>query len=311
MIDARRRPHALLTLALALGTGCSDGSGGGGGVYSSVPQQNAGQTLGGELCRLMLDRCDCQQPQEIFASVSECSNAMSAELDAHFAEAQAAGLTYHPECMAEHINLYTQTIQCSTLSELLDDPALMLLDASPCKVHSGGGQVGDACTPYYQALGDTCAQGLQCFETCVEIPDDVVIRAEGEACEPQTEVCESGSACQPPADDPLGATTCIRLPGAGEPCTIGCQEGLSCDLPEGATERTCLAPPGAGEPCGSYPDPCAADLFCDSSTDTCTQILAEGTACDDDDQCGEGMVCREADDGSQDVCRPEEPLVCF
>lgn len=304
-----RRIAVISTFALA--GGCSDG-GGGGGVpqYSSVPQADAGRTLGHELCRLMLDQCDCPRTDEIFGTFADCSEAMGMQLDGYFEEAQAAGLTYHPECMAEHINLYTQSIQCLTIDELVQSATLMELNAPSCKVHSGDGQEGDPCTNYYQALGDTCAQGLQCFDVCTPIPDEIVTRQEGEACDPQTEVCAAGTACQPPADDPAGATTCLRLPGAGEICTVGCQEGLNCDLAEGATERTCLSPPGAGEPCGGFPNPCAASLYCDE-TEVCVAALTEGTTCDRDEQCGEGLVCGQLEDGGEDVCMVDSPLVCI
>ncbi|MCA9651822.1 MAG: hypothetical protein KC501_18045 [Myxococcales bacterium] len=310
MPHASLRSFALALSSFALVAGCSDGGGGGGHEYGPIAEPDAGRTLGGELCRLMLEQCDCPRSQEIFGTFAECSQATADQLELYFDEAQAAGLTYHPECMGEHVNLYTQTIQCLTLDELLAGGFGSALSNPPCKVHSGDGQEGDPCTSYYQAMGDTCAQGLQCLDVCTAIPDEVVTRQEGEACDPQTELCATGTACQPPADDPLGATTCVRLPGAGEPCTVGCQEGLNCDLAEGGTERTCLTPPGEGQPCGGFPNDCAAGLYCDD-TSTCIRTLAAGSPCDRDEQCGDGMVCDQLEDGGDDVCKTDDPLVCI
>jgi hypothetical protein len=301
------RCRSLLPLLFAAALGCGN-DGGGGGLYTSIPEASAEQTLARELCRLMLERCDCTTPQQIFASVAECTDAYAAQLEMQFAEAKAAGLVYHPECMAEHVNFYVQTVACTTQSELTDE-VFTQLNSPPCKVHSGTGQEGDACMPYYQALGDDCDVGLQCLGTCMVVVE-LVAKVEGEPCDLQTDRCEPGTACLASADDPTGPASCLRLPGAGEPCTVGCDVGLSCDFADGGTERVCKAPPTEGQPCGSLPYECAEGLWCDAGT--CTLALAEGQPCfGDDDACGVGFACGEAVDGGQDVCMPEEAFVCF
>jgi hypothetical protein len=299
----------LLLVPFAVAPSCGDGSED--GVYTSIPEGSAEQTLAKELCRLMLERCDCATPQQIFDSVGECTDAYAAELEMDFAEAKSVGLVYHPECMAEHVNFFTQTVGCSTQSELTQD-VLTQLTNPPCKVYSGPGQLGDACMPYYRALGDDCDVGLQCLGTCMTVVE-LVAKAEGEPCNLQTDRCELGTACLASADDPTGPATCLRLPSEGEPCSVGCDEGLTCDFVDGGTEqRVCKAPPREGEPCGSVPYECAEGLWCDASV--CTLALAEGAPCfGDDDACGVGFVCDQPPDmdGGQDVCMPESAFLCF
>lgn len=281
---------------------------GGGGPYTSIPEQDAGHVLGSELCRLMLHECDCTTPQQVFFSSEHCTNAFADQLEMQFAEAKAAGLTYHPECMAEHVNFYAETVRCTTQSELTQD-ILTQLNAPSCKVHSGPGQAGDPCMPYYQALGDDCDVGLQCLGTCVVVPE-IIHKVEGDPCTQQTDLCEAGTFCMAPADDPTGPTSCLRLPGVGQPCTVGCDVGLECEFME--TQAVCVAPPTEGQPCGSYPNECAAGLWC--NVDVCERTLPEGAPCSpgDDEACGVGFECDELDDGSgQDVCKPEEAFVCF
>ncbi len=300
------RSLLLLLPLVAVARGCGDG-GGGGGLYTSIPEENAERTLAHELCQLMLVHCDCRTPQEL--SIAECTDAYAAQLEMEFAQAKAAGLQYHPECMAEHVNFFTQTIGCTTQSELTQE-ILTQLDVPPCKVHSGPGQLGDACMPYYQALGDDCDVGLQCLNTCMAVVE-ITAKVEGESCTLQTDRCEPGTACLASADDPTGPATCLRLPGEGEPCPVGCDVGLTCDFVDGGSERVCKSPPREGEPCGSLPYECAEGLWCDASV--CALTLAEGAPCfGDDEACGMGFVCDEpAQDGAEDVCMPEEAFVCF
>ena len=305
----RRWPSVLVALLPWLVMPSCGGGGEGGGLYTSIPEESAERTLAQELCRLMLERCDCSTPQQLFGSIAECTDAYAAQLEMQFAEAKAAGLVYHAECMAEHVNLFTQTIGCTTQSELTQE-LLTQLDAPPCKVHSGPGKAGDACMPYYQALGDDCDVGLQCLNTCMAAVE-ITAKAEGEACNLQTDRCEPGTACLASADDPTGPATCLRLPGEGEPCTVGCDEGFTCDFADDGTTRVCKAPPREGEPCGSLPYECAEGLWCSSGV--CALTLAEGEPCfGEDEACGVGFACSEPlQDGGEDVCMPEEAFVCF
>jgi hypothetical protein len=299
----------LVTFAAALGCGSNGGGGGGGGLYQSIPEDSAERTFGRELCRLMLEQCDCPRSQELFGTLGECIDAAEDQLVMNFAAAKAAGLAYHPECMADHVNFYTQTVACTTQSELTNE-ILTQLNVPICKVHSGEGQAGDACMPYYEALGDDCAPGLQCQGTCTPLAT-LTDRAEGEACVLQTDRCEPGTACLSSAEDPTGPAACTRLPGEGQPCSVGCDVGLVCDFVDDGTERVCLPPPAEGQPCGSVPYECAAGLYCDGATAVCALTLAEGEPCADDQACGLGFECEALEDGGEDVCRPEDAFVCF
>lgn len=299
----------LVLLPFAVAPSCGDG-GEGGGLYTSIPEESAERTLAKEMCRLMLERCDCATPQELFDSVAECTDAYAAQLEMQFAAAKSAGLVYHAECMAEHVNFYTQTVGCSTQTELTQD-VLTQLASPPCKVHSGPGALGDACMPYYQALGDDCDVGLQCFNTCMVVVE-LTAKSEGEPCDLQSDRCELGTACLASADDPAGPATCLRLPGEGEPCSVGCDVGFTCDFVDGGSNRVCKAPPLEGEPCGTPPYECAEGLYCDANV--CTLTLAEGAPCfGDDDACGVGFECTEPPgvDGGQDVCMLEDAFICF
>lgn len=300
----------LVLLPFAVAPSCGDG-GEDGGLYTSIPEESAERTLAKELCRLMLERCDCATPQQVFDSIAECTDAYAAQLEMQFAAAKSAGLEYHPECMAEHVNFYTQTVGCSTQSELTQE-VLTQLTNPPCKVHSGPGRLGDACLPYYQALGDDCDVGLQCFNTCM-VAVELTAKSEGDPCTLQTDRCEPGTACLASADDPTGPATCLRLPAEGEACSVGCDEGLTCDFVDGGSDRVCKAPPREGEPCGILPYECAEGLWCDANV--CTLTLAEGAPCfGDDDACGVGYECSEPADmegSGQDVCLPEDAFLCF
>lgn len=308
-LDTNLRSLALALSLVVAAPSCSDDRAAE-GPYTSIPEQSAERTLGHELCRLMLSECDCTRPQQLFDSVEECTDLYAAELATYFDEAKAAGLVYHPECMAEHVNFYTETVGCSTQSELTAD-ALTQLSTPPCKVHSGPGQEGDACMPYYQALGDDCDVGLQCLGTCVVVIE-LVQKVEGEPCTLQTDRCEPGTACLGSAEDPTGPATCVRLPSAGQPCSVGCDVGLTCDFVDDGTERVCKAPPTEGQACGNPPYECTEGLWCDAGV--CTRALAVGQPCfGEDDACGVGFTCDQPpeDDGGQDVCMPEPAFVCF
>jgi hypothetical protein len=309
MITLRWRCGSLLLVTLigALGCGRDGDEGDGGGVYETIPEDGAGRTFGRELCRLMLEQCDCPRSQQIFGSLGDCTEAVEDQLAMQFADAKAAGLEYHPECMAAHVNFYTQTVACTTLSELTNE-VVTQLSVPVCKVHSGTGQVGETCMPYYQALGDDCAPELQCLGTCMPIVT-LTDKVEGDACVLQTDRCEPGTACLSAADDPNGPTACTRLPGEGQPCSVGCDVGLSCDFVGDGTERVCLAPPGVGQPCGHQPYECAVGLYC--AADVCTVTLAEGQPCTDDEACGLGFECAAIEDGGGEVCRPEDAFVCI
>lgn len=296
----------------ASGGGTSGGeTGGSGGSSGPIPEDDAAGALAKMICELMMEVCECSQVP--FPSLQACIDASTAQLAGSFQDAMAAGLTYDAACMGEVIDWWRVTVRCRTLSELAADLQVSLAGPS-CKVYSGSGAVGDGCTNYYQAFGDTCAVGLSCLNgTCSEVVVPTP-KAEGEACE-AGDLCEAGTLCQPPADDPQGATTCVRLPGLGEPCQAGCDLGLLCEIPDGQFEGTCEDPPGVGEPCAIGPYECDDGLYCGFDPNTlaeaCLETLPAGSPCDDDDACGVGFECEDPPGSSERVCLAEEAMVCI
>lgn len=290
-------------------SGCGD-SGAGGGPTGPIPAEEGPAALARAVCRLTLETCGCQLPGGVELSVETCESFYASQLTTQFAEAQAAGLTYSPECMGEYIDLLEDTVGCKTLSELTLE-VQQQLDTPACKVHSGPGVAGEPCVFNYQAYGDSCAQGLQCNGLeCIELPPAPTRRREGEACEFVVDDCEPGTACAPAADDPLGPTTCVRLSGAGESCGVGCAEGLYCLFPPDGASR-CEPLPAEGEPCAPWNPPCAAQLQCDAQQICAAIGLPQGASCSlGGEPCGFGLQCTELVEDAGRTCEPEQALVC-
>jgi hypothetical protein len=287
----------MLLLALTLAS-CKNGGGGGG----SITQDDAPAAYAALLCQL-IETCDCSSP---FQSTEACVDATSMETEASFAEAEAAGLVYDPECMANYLSAFDE-IGCATISELLD------LDVGPsstmfCKVLSGTATEGEACTSFYETVyGDSCMQGLICTgETCSNMLEPTVKQL-GETCDPQSEICEEGATCSNSAETP-DVYVCEDLPGEGESCmeSFQCEEGFGCDL----SDYLCKGPVGPGEACDGFAIICQDGFFCDSTGQTCVPVLAEGSACTSSLQCAEGLQCDAPSEGEPEVCTPEQPLIC-
>ena len=309
----RRWILATLIVATSLSAGCSDrhqeDTGDSVGSTGSTDDDSPARGLGGELCRLAFDVCSC--PEQVFASQAQCTAAYAAQLEAEFAKAEADGLVYDPKCMDELVGFFRDTVGCKSRSELGAEIIQRLNSSPTCKVYAGVAGLGEACTPHYSVYGDSCVQGLQCLgSTCVESPAPA--KNSGEACGP-AELCEAGHACLAPADAPAGPLTCRRLPALGEVCIdgLGCDIGLVCKTSEGQFEGVCAPPPTGGEPCGEFPLQCAEGFYCGDSEHLCTPTLADGAPCQDDEAGGAGFVCDEATGSSDDVCQPEEPVVCI
>lgn len=314
-------------LATETGGGATSGTGDdptGGGAETGAPTTTAGTGGDGgpagavahELCRLMMQECDC--PQQVFSSIAECEAAVAAQFAAEAAPAEAAGLIFDPTCLEPTLQFLRETVACHTFTELSGDLKLLvnsgLLGGADCKLYSGAGEASETCTSYSSVFGDSCVQGLACLGVCTQLPP--APKQVGEPCD-FNDLCAAGSSCLAPPDDPLGPLTCRPLPALGEPCIdgIGCTTGFTCvvtDIPLG--EGVCGPLPVAGEPCSDeYLKECAEGFYCDTSQfpKVCAPILPEGTPCEDDDACGLNAMCDEAPNSSQDVCQPEEPLVCI
>jgi hypothetical protein len=298
------RSRSIMLLALTL-FACQHGGGGGGGG-SPVLETEAASKYANLYCNL-IETCDCDTQISVTQCVDESTNEFQASLDA----ALMAGLIYHADCMGTYLG-YLEDFGCVTASEVVDNPmqiegATHLYD---CKPLSGNGNVGDACTNFYETIfADSCMQGLICSNSvCIDAgfdnPNDG--KQVGEVCDPQTEFCVDGAVCTSSMADPM-TYTCVDLPSVGQSCmqTYYCDDGSWCD----STDYMCKAPVGAGEACDPFGAECQETLFCDDTSMTCVTRLAEGLACDNDGQCMVGLECDTADT-NPGICVAEEPLVC-
>jgi hypothetical protein len=288
----------MILLALTLAS-CKNGGGGGG----SVTQDEAPAAYAAQLCQL-LEACGCSSP---YPSTDQCIDAISIETETSFAEAEAAGLVYDPECMANYLTALDE-LGCATISELLEQADPETDPVASCKVLSGTATEGEACTSFYETVyGDSCAQGLFCAgDTCTNAFDPTVKQL-GETCAPQSEICEDGTFCANSPETP-DVYVCEDLPGEGESCMehFLCEDGFGCDT----SDYTCKGPVGPGEACDGFSTICQDGFFCESTGQTCVPLLAEGSACTSSLQCADGLQCEALTEGGPEVCTPEGPLVC-
>jgi hypothetical protein len=289
----------MLLLAFTL-VGCKRDDGGGG----SITEDDAPAAYAALFCQL-LESCDCSTP---YASTDECIDVRQMATESSFAEAEAAGLIYEPECMAYYLSAYAD-IGCMTVTELLADPEYGAGAGSSCKVWSGTATAGEACISFYETVyADSCAQGLFCTgDVCTNLtnPDRKQL---GETCDPQSEVCEEGTICSNSPDTP-DVFVCEDLPGEGESCmeSFICEEGFGCDT----TDFICKGPVGPGEACDGFGIICQDGFYCDDVGQTCVPLLGEGDACTGNQECAEGLQCDPPPEGGAEVCTPEGPLVCL
>lgn len=246
-------------------TACPGGGGGGGS--SSILREDAPAAFAETWCGLQ-ESCACEL-DSLDACVDESSQGFADAL----VEAEAAGLVYHGECMAEYLDGY-EAIGCQTPTELSASGAPASSGPIACKVVTGVATEGQPCTPHFDALGDSCVQGLYCLAgVCAPLTSSTP-KAVGEVCEPQVDACVDGSICTNSATD-IETFTCKDLPGLGEPCT---------ELPQ-----------------------CEPGSYCDMADGVCTEPVGEGAACTSWDMCRPGSTC----DTDQGVCVPEQPFVCL
>lgn len=294
------RTTLLSTLLLALGlVACKTDEG---KDYGNVSQDDAPKAYADLYCEL-LATCDC----DFSIPADQCVDQATAQFQGSFDEAAAAGLTYHGECLGAYLE-YIDGLGCKTVSELTADPDFAEFNPFACKTFSGDAGEGEACVSFLEVFGDSCQQGLACFDdTCSAISTTPQTKQLGETCDPQTEICVDGAICAGTVDDPL-AFSCVPLPALGESCQVTglCEDGSWCDF----VDFTCKAPLGEGESCAAGgSEACSEGLYCEDVGQTCIALLTEGTPCMYDSDCAEGLAC-DAPDGGADVCVPEGPLVC-
>lgn len=112
----------------------------------------------------------------------------------------------------------------------------------------------------------------------------------------------------------------VKLPDSGALCYLA--DGLTCD----ATSRKCQRRGEVGATCSfSSLGSCVDSAWCGRTTSQCSARVAEGTACEDSDECAAGLACANDGSGSAvcvalareggacvrgDECDPAKGLVC-
>jgi hypothetical protein len=149
---------------------------------------------------------------------------------------------------------------------------------------------GAACPAGYE-----CGSGLDCIAAVCQLG-----LGEGEAC--------LDFQCAAPFVCDVDSRTCQRLRGEGEACNPDadiCALGLSCN----PGSNTCTIPGGVGSPCdiSFIGSGCSGDAYCDYDFElgegTCQPLVANGGSCIDDYTCQTGYC------GPGQTCEPEPVCV--
>jgi hypothetical protein len=124
--------------------------------------------------------------------------------------------------------------------------------------------------------------GESCVRTCREADDCVVLPGE-----PPADLMSKSSWGECFTEDGLACVggMCVQAPAEGALCLAGtfCDRGLECD------GMACVRRPAIGEACGN----CSSEAYC-SGANVCTQKLATGSPCDEDEPCASGTCGRDA-----------------
>lgn len=291
--DTRPRGWAGVTTALALGAAlagaCKDDGGG------PVSKEDAPDRAAEVMCALYFD-CNCadHQDPDRFTSREHCEAEWKAKVQMDIDEADAAGLTYDPDCAGALLAAF-EDLGCETN---LAAALLQLAEDTGCKVFYGDKTGGQSCTDYGALGGDDCAQGLACDGpgTCVPVEPPP---GPGDPCPSEFAPCTGDAVCIDLGD----GLSCHTFPGTGEPCLGApdfCAEGLSCDQ----ASKTCGPAPGEGEPCAMAflsQNQCAAGLACEAGT--CVRPPAGGEPCTT--VCADGFSCQAG------TCAADTPVACL
>jgi hypothetical protein len=186
-------------------------------------------------------------------------------------------------------------------------------------------QIGEPCF----SSSDGCVAGAYC-DFNQTTPVCAAFKTQGTACVSDEE-CAYGLACA----STTGATTCVQLPGLGQPCSSGmpCRDyGMYCDMstaqptckklglppatctsssqcsqyyPCDSTTGKCTKPPGVGQSCAATFTCFDAGTFCDQTTLQCTAGKADGSACTSSEQCA-SRYCDTTQ--TSPICTP--PMTC-
>jgi hypothetical protein len=287
-------------IVLCSALACGDGGGQGGTLGDvdgdPVPMDEAPDAATRTFCTAWTE-CDCTTFSDRWATEAACEDAITIALEEDLADAEAASLTYDPECMGDLLALY-EAFDCRTLDDLIADADDFASFQQICKVFYGNAAAGTACEEFDGLSGDSCERGLTCTDgTCTT--RDVV--AKGDACEPD-DSCAGGTVCVPV--ESVTSSICAELPEAGETC-LGMLDLCSFDAYCDQTAKTCAALPAAGQPCAPagaiLGGRCATGAVCDED-ENCVAAPAAGEPCTD--ACAAGSSCEGG------VCTVDAPLVC-
>lgn len=279
-------------------------SGCGGKQPSAIPVEDLAHTFAEAYCKGVSGCCDA-------AGIEFLGPDCLASMEVHYADQvalRAPKTRYDSDATLRCLSALERTLdKCS--NPWLSDAGIFCRDA-----FVGKQQLGQACVSGECASGD-CYQG-QCV---AELPEATPGRAGDDCdnncaapghpyeCPPLTPDATSSVACY--ASDGLLCSldlaavangelrsTCLPLPGPGEPCLSSrCREGAYCD-----DTGACVAQHGLG-PCEHY-DACLPPLHCAFSEanapDECAPPLADGEPCDNPDMCESGE-CLGGDDQQQ------------
>jgi hypothetical protein len=153
--------------------------------------------------------------------------------------------------------------------------------------------LADACLAAAHADRDCSIAEPACVQQVVEgtLATDAPCRSDSEC--PADAACWAGAqfaynACQ--------ASTCVHVPGAGEPCTQDpisyCRTGHTC------VNFVCTPHGTEGAPCGGVNPSCAAGLVCSGAPGTCQRRRTDGQTCDKQADCLPDLYCEGG------ACRP-------
>lgn len=144
------------------------------------------------------------------------------------------------------------------------------LDGGPSCVLAG--EEGDECT-----WNGHCQSELLCTDDDVCSP--IVIRDEGEACQPGEDFCATSTSCSS-----ANGQECTKVAGEGDSCTamVDCHYDLAC------VDGEC-ARPDIGESCSEHFH-CDGG-YCDGDDEVCAPFYDEGEECSSYYECGPDAEC--------------------
>lgn len=285
----------VLGLFVALSACKTEGADGddGGITAQPIPEEELPEAEAQALCELFFE-CSCES--DAYPDEATCVETRRSTFSDDQAAAQAAGLSYDAQCAGDALALAQSTL-CA--------PYVALDCDSYCAPYHGDLGVGMPCSMPVetQPTWSDCAQGLWCLAgSCQDPCGGSGLLGLGDAC--RDEMGQSLGQCDTNLWCDFETSSCIALPGAGEPCYGGeiCAPGAVCDYSSG--DGLCVAAPGEGEACTYV---CDVGFYCngvDGAEGTCVGLPSAGQPCWQG-ACAAGLLCNDAD-----VCEEPPAWVC-